>query len=347
MQEKGFPLGEHRENERQQEGRERIFPGHHGRLEGVAAGDGRGGKRRQCRGRRDLGEQGVVEDEHVGGVVRHPQLGQRRGRNDGGDDVGRRDGYGEPDDPEQDAGKDRRQEEAAPGIVDDDARQLEPQPREAHDADDDPGRRADGGHVEHGESALLEGFDQLRRREPGLFPNEGNQKTGHDRCKDRDLGGEAGDQKADDGCQRKEVVAIALEQLGGRAGPGERDRFQPEFLGIELHHEQQPPVVERGGDGGEQDDIQVADPQELGDQKGRRAHDRRGGDGAHAAGGQKPPGVVAVVAGLRQHGVGHGSDGHGVGNPRAGDHGQEIGGGHHRAAGGRRLLPHAAKAKST
>ena len=48
-------------------------------LIGVAAGDRRGGKRRQGRGRRDLGEQGVVEDEHVGGVVRHPQLGQTPG----------------------------------------------------------------------------------------------------------------------------------------------------------------------------------------------------------------------------------------------------------------------------
>ncbi len=72
MQEQGFALGQHRENKRQQKGRKRVFPGHHGRLIGVAAGDRRGGKRRQRRGRRDFGKQCVVKNEHVGGVVRNP-----------------------------------------------------------------------------------------------------------------------------------------------------------------------------------------------------------------------------------------------------------------------------------
>ncbi len=90
---------------------------------------------------------------------------------------------------------------------------------------------------------------------------------------------------------------------------------------------------------------EVADAQELGDQEGRGPHHRRGRDRAHAARGQEPAGVVAVVAGLGQHRIGDRADRDGVGHPGARGHCQEVGGGDDGAAGRGGLAAHRGEGK--
>src|SRR5437762_1062316 len=67
-----------REHERDEEAGQGVLPGEHHRFVGVASGDRGGGERRERDGRRDLGQHGVVEDEHMRRGRRHAERDQRR-----------------------------------------------------------------------------------------------------------------------------------------------------------------------------------------------------------------------------------------------------------------------------
>ena len=116
--------GKHKRNDK---GRQGVFPGHHGGLVGVPAGQGRRGKRRQGGRGRNLGKDRVIEDEHVGGNLRDFKHNQGRRGDHGSDDIGGGNRDGQADDPHEQPGKNAGQEEVASGISDDDGTELETQ----------------------------------------------------------------------------------------------------------------------------------------------------------------------------------------------------------------------------
>ena len=77
------------------------------------------------------------------GIIRYAELDQGRGRDHRADDVGRGDGDGEADDPDDQRCVDRRQQQAAAGIGDHNRRKLQAEASECHDADDDADRGFD------------------------------------------------------------------------------------------------------------------------------------------------------------------------------------------------------------
>jgi len=121
LQQQADTLGRGAEHKGDDKSRQGVFPGQHGGLEGIAARNGRSGKGGEGRGRRDLGQHRIVEDEHMGGHFRDPQLDQGRRRHHGGDDVGGRDRQGQPQDEQDDRRENQGQIEVAAGDIDDDA----------------------------------------------------------------------------------------------------------------------------------------------------------------------------------------------------------------------------------
>jgi hypothetical protein len=111
-------------------------------------------------------------------------------------------------------------------------------------------------------------------------------------------------------------------------------------LGIELHHEQERQVVKAGRDHRHPDHVEIADVEELGDQKGGGTQNRRRDDGAEAAGCEQAAGRVLLEAGLLHHRIGDGADGHGGGDAGAGWSPEQKGRQDHRAAGAVGLVPH-------
>ena len=119
------------EHERHQERRQRVFPGLQGGLVGIAAGDGGGRERRQRGRRRHLGEHRVVEDEHVRREVGHAELDQGRRGDHRADDVGRGHRHREADDPHDQRGVERGEQQAAARIVDRRSRRISGRGRSA------------------------------------------------------------------------------------------------------------------------------------------------------------------------------------------------------------------------
>ena len=161
------------EHERHQERRQRVFPRLQRGPVGIAAGDGGGRERRQRGRRRHLRQHGVIEDEHVRGVIGHAELDQRGRGDHRADDVGRRHRHREADDPDDQRGIDRGQQQAAAGIGDHDRREFEAEPGQRHDADDDAGAGAGGRGVERADRAVGQRLHQLASA-PARFPCAGS-----------------------------------------------------------------------------------------------------------------------------------------------------------------------------
>ena len=161
FEKQGDPVRVKGEVERNEKGREGVFPGLHRGLVGVASGQGRGGKRGEGRRRRDFGEDGIVEDEHVGGEIGDAELDQRRRGDHRADDVGGRDGDGQPDHPDDHGRKDGGEKEIAPGVIDHDGAELKPQTGQGDHADDDARGGAGGGHRKDADRAAAQGGNQL------------------------------------------------------------------------------------------------------------------------------------------------------------------------------------------
>ena len=161
------------EHERHQERRQRVFPGLQRGLVGIAAGDGGGRERRQRRRRRHLRQHRIVEDEHVRGVVGHAELDQRGRRDHRADDVGGGHRHREADDPDDQRGVDRGQQQAAAGIADDDRREFQAETGQRHDADDDAGAGAGGRGIERADRAVGQRLHQLASA-PARFPCAGS-----------------------------------------------------------------------------------------------------------------------------------------------------------------------------
>src|SRR6516162_93005 len=138
---KPMPLRIEHEYEWNQEGRQRVLPSLQRGLIRIAAGDRGGCERRQRRRRRYLRQHRVIENEHVGGVVGHAELDHGGRRDDRADDVGGGHWHRQADDPDDQRGVGRGQQQAAAGVVDYDRGELQPQPGQRDHADDDAGGR--------------------------------------------------------------------------------------------------------------------------------------------------------------------------------------------------------------
>ena len=110
---------------------------------------------------------------------------------------------------------------------------------------------------------------------------------------------------------------VPARELPHRLQRLDRYRRHTELEHVELDHHEQRQVVEDGGHRRHQNDVEVADLQELGDEKCRGAQHGRRNDRAEAARGEQPAGGLLAVARADEHRVGDRSDRHGGRNARA------------------------------
>ena len=128
------------------------------------------------------------------------------------------------------------------------------------------------------------------------------------------------------------MVAEAQEELAHRLdvevhGPG------LEAARIHLDGQDDAEVVEHGGDGGPDEDLEVRDAEERGDDEGGRSQGGRGHDGADAGGSEDGTAVFLRVAGLAEQRPGDTTEGDGRRDSRARDRAEEESREGHRAAG--------------
>ncbi len=242
------------------------------------------------------------------GDVGHAELDHGRRRDHGTDDVGRGDRHREPDDPDDQRGIDRGQQQIAAGIVDHDRREFQPQSGQRHHADDDAGGRAGGGGGQRLQRTIRQCAHQLLRGQRGLARDVAHQRGHADGVEHRGGRRIAPHHEDDDGDQRDEVEAVAARQFPQRIFGNVGLAAHAVALAVEFHHEEQRQVVKDGRDGRHPDHVEIADLEEFGDQERRGTENRRRDDGAEPACRQQTAGGILLEAGLLHHRIGNGAD---------------------------------------
>ena len=106
------------------------------------------------------------------------------------------------------------------------------------------------------------------------------------------------------------MEAVAQRELADAQLRGDHHLARPDHASVDLDHDQQRQVVEAGRNGGHPDHVEVADLQELGDEKGGGAENGRRDDGAEAAGCKEAARGVLLEAGPLHQRIGDGADRH-------------------------------------
>src|SRR6185503_16831698 len=199
---------------------------------------------RERRRRAHLGQDGVIKDEHVGGRRADADLSERRRDHHGGDDVRRGHRNRETEYPHGNCSVDDGEREAVAGQRHDDAGYFEPEPREGHDADNDPGHR----RRRDDRNDTAAGGGERAKQPPGperRFRPDVAEADGEERGPEHGTyRGRSTDQQVGQDEDRDEVVAVAKRERDERAAR-HFNRLRAETPRLGLDHHENGSVIER------------------------------------------------------------------------------------------------------
>ena len=155
------------------------------------------------------------------------------------------------------------------------------------------------------------------RQQRGVRAQVTHQDRKQDRPEDGVGGRVAPDHEHDDRNQRREVEAIAHQQLAHRQVEFRIDGAQVVLARVDLGHNQQAEIVEAGGNDRHPHDVEVGHLEVLGDQEGSCTQHRRRQDGAETTRSQQAARCGLAVARLAHDRPGYRADGDRGGHARA------------------------------
>ncbi|MPL95507.1 hypothetical protein SDC9_41678 [bioreactor metagenome] len=262
-----------------------------------------------------MGRQGVHTELHKGG-----------GRDGGGDDVAGRRGKPHAQDDADDHGEEGGDEDAASREGDDVVAQDEPQAGEVGDADDVAHHGAGDAHAHALPGARFHCLEEGLPGKPRFLRDEAHAHRGDNAVESRIKRCPADEQEVHDDDDGNEQVSPLPHDLhdGNDLFPG--DGLHAHLDGLDVDDGVLGKVVEHRRDGRSQHDLGIVDPEKLGHDEGRRAHDGGHDHASRSRHGDDSRCEDGLEAGAGHEGNGEGSGGRHVAHGASVDHPHEAAG---------------------